>query len=334
MFNELFRILVKKEGSDLHLVAGGSLPVRKNLARDHQGQAEMSMKRSALYILAATLAATALSAAEPVPRLVGPDWLSANLSNPKVRIIDMRADIRDYWESHIPGAVFLDADAVRWPDRGVPGKLMPPAAFARLLGEMGIGRDTTVVVYSEINHYRAAYVVWALDYIRHGSWAILEDGFQGWKRQNRPLTQDYPKIRPAAYDWKGNVDPAVRATTEDVRTRDLASTVLIDVRPAELFSGEKGTWKRKGHIEGAVSHVWVEDLNNNGTWKDVEVLRKAYADIGVTPDEAVIVSCGQGQMSAHTYFTLKYILGFPRVKNYDGSFNEWSNVDALPVESK
>jgi thiosulfate/3-mercaptopyruvate sulfurtransferase len=294
----------------------------------------MSVKRSALSFLAAALAATALSAAEPVPRLVGPDWLAANLANPKIRVIDMRGDIREYWENHVPGAVFLDADVVRWPDRGVPGKLMPPAELARLLGEMGIGRDTTVVIYSEINHYRAAYVAWALDYIRHPSWAILEDGFQGWKRQSLPLTQDYPKIRSVGYDWKGNADGTVRATMEDVRTRNRATTVLVDVRPAELFSGEKGTWKRKGHIEGAVSHVWVEDLNNNGTWKDVEVLRKVYADIGVTPDKTIIVSCGQGQMSAHTYFTLKYVLGFPRVRNYDGSFNEWSNVDALPIGSK
>ncbi len=292
------------------------------------------MKRSALSFLAAALAASALTAAEPDARLVGPDWLAANLTNPKVRIIDMRADIREYWESHIPGAVFLDADVVRWPDRGVPGKLMPPAELARLLGEMGIGRDTTVVIYSEINHYRAAYVAWALDHIRHPSWAILEDGFQGWKRRSRALTQDYPKIKPAAYDGKGKVDGTVRATMEDVLTRDRATTVLVDVRPAELFSGEKGTWKRKGHIEGAVNHTWVEDLNNNGTWKDAEVLRKAYADIGVTPDKTIIVSCGQGQMSAHTYFTLKYVLGFPKVRNYDGSFNEWSNVDTLPVAAK
>ncbi len=292
------------------------------------------MKRTALLVLTAALAATALAGAEPLPRLVGQDWLAANLTNPAVRIIDMRGDIRDYWESHIPGALFLDSDVVRWPDRGVPGKLMPPAELARLLGAMGIGRNTTVVIYSEINHYRAAYVAWALDYIRHPSWAILEDGFLGWKRQGRALTQDYPNIRPVSYDWKGSVDGTVRATMEEVRTRNLATTVLLDVRPAELFSGEKGTWKRKGHIEGAVSHLWVDDLKNNGAWKDIEVLRKAYADIGVTPDKAIIVSCGQGQMSSHTYFALKYVLGFPRVRNYDGSFNEWSNVDTLPVVSK
>ncbi len=290
--------------------------------------------RIALSILAAALTATALSAAEPLPRIVGPDWLAENLSKPGVRIVDLRADIRDYWESHLPGAVFLDADALRWPDKGVPGKLMPATAFVRLLGEMGIGPETTVIIYSEVNHYRAMYFAWALDHVGHASWAILAEGFQGWKRDNRPLTQDYPKIKAVAYGWKGKVDASVRATLEDVRTRDLAATALIDVRPADLYSGEKGSWKRKGHIKGAINRFWADDLNSSGAWKDGEVLRKAYADLGVVPEKTVIVSCGQGQMAAHTYFTLKYVLGFPKVRNYDGSFNEWSNVDSLPVESK
>jgi thiosulfate/3-mercaptopyruvate sulfurtransferase len=294
----------------------------------------MNMKRSALFVLVGALAATVLSAAEPIPRIVGPDWLAENLTKPGIRIVDLRADVRDYWESHLPGAVFLAADALRWPERGVPGKLMPPAAFVSLLGAMGIGPDTTVVVYSEVNHYRATYFLWALDYIGHRSWAVLENGLVGWKSGNRPLTQDYPKITPVAYEWKGTVDASVRATLQEVRTRDLASTVLIDVRPADLYSGEKGTWKRKGHIKGAVNHFWADDVDNNGVWKDVAVLRKAYADIGVSPEKTIIVSCGQGNMSSHTYFTLKYILGFPKVRNYDGSFNEWSNIDSLPVESK
>jgi thiosulfate/3-mercaptopyruvate sulfurtransferase len=131
-------------------------------------------------------------------------------------------------------------------------------------------------------------------------------------------------------------DPVPRLVGPDWLAANLSNPKVrtIDTRPAELYSGEKGTWKRKGHVQGAVHHVWVEDLNDNGTWKGVEVLRKAYADIGVTPDMAVIVSCGHGQMSAHTYFILKYVLGFPKVRNYDGGFNEWSNVDALPVESQ
>ena len=285
-----------------------------------------------LALVLVLIGTPAVMGQEPSSRLVQAEWLATNLADPNVRVIDLRGDIRDYWESHIPGAVFLDSEALRWPERGVPGKLMPPSALAQLLGEMGVGRNTTVIIYSEVNHYRAAYMVWALDYIKHRSWAILQDGFQGWKRQGRELSQDYPKIKATRYEWKGETDPGVRATLDDVKNRDGSKTVLVDIRPIELYSGEKGTWKRKGHIKGAINHFWVEDLNNNGTWKDVEVLRKAYLDKGITPEKTIIVSCGQGQMASHVYFTLKYILGYPKVKNYDGSFNEWSNIDGLPVE--
>jgi thiosulfate/3-mercaptopyruvate sulfurtransferase len=286
----------------------------------------------AAVFLAAALA-FGLHAEENPAKLAGADWLSGKLMDPGIRIIDMRADIREYWEAHIPGAVYLDSESLRWPDKGVPGKLMPPDALGRLLGEMGIDRKTTVVVYSEVNHYRAAYFAWALDYLKHPSWVILENGFASWKRRGLPVTQDYPKIKPARYDFGGATDPSVRASIGEVKSRDRARTALLDVRPAELYSGEKGAWKRRGHIPGAIHHSWADDVNTDGTWKDAESLEKAYAGLGVTRDKTIIVSCGQGQMSSHTYFTLKYVLGFPRVRNYDGSFNEWSNDDALPVET-
>jgi thiosulfate/3-mercaptopyruvate sulfurtransferase len=286
-----------------------------------------------VLIVALLVGLPALEARESPSKLVGVEWLAANLKNPGVRIIDLRAEIRDYWESHIPGSVFLDTAALRWPERGVPGKLMPPPVLARLLGEMGIGRDTRIVIYSEVHHYRAAYFAWALDYIGHESWAVLENGFEGWKGNSLPLTQDYPPIKPVSYAWDGAVDPSVRATLEEVKTRDTGGTVLIDVRPKDLYSGKTGAWKRRGHIPGAINHFWTDDVDAGGKWKSPEILRAAYAEQGVTPDKMIIVSCGQGQMSSHAYFTLKYILGFPRVKNYDGSFNEWSNRDDLPVET-
>jgi len=274
-----------------------------------------------------------LDARETPSKLVSAEWLAANLGNPDVRIIDLRADIRDYWESHVPGSIFLDQAALRWPEQGVPGKLMPATVLARLLGEMGIGRDTRIVIYSEVHHYRAAYFGWALDYLRHESWAILQNGFEGWKGNNLPLSQDYPRIKSVPYAWDGAVDPSVRATLEDVRTRDAGRTVLVDVRPRDLYSGKAGAWKRRGHIPGAINHLWTDDVDAGGKWKSPEVLKAAYAKQGVTPDKTIIVSCGQGQMASHAYFTLKYILGFPRVGNYDGSFNEWSNRDDLPGET-
>ncbi|MDH4198673.1 MAG: sulfurtransferase [Candidatus Aminicenantes bacterium] len=294
--------------------------------------------RKKLLLLAISLALAglntlALGAPPPAEKLVGTDWLQANLSRTDVRVVDMRGDIREYWEGHIPGAVFLDSATLRWSNRGVPGKLMPMAALALMLGEMGIGKTTQVVVYSEINHYRATYFMWALDVLRHKNWVMLEGGFERWKKESHPVTQDYPAVKPVVYSTGREPDAAVLATLAQVRDRDAATTVLLDVRPPDLYAGEKGSWKRKGHIKGALNHFWALDVNEAGAWRPADELRRAYEALGVTPDKTVFVSCGQGLMSSHTYFTLKYILGYPRVKNYDGSFTEWSAVDTLPVET-
>ncbi len=284
---------------------------------------------AALLALAAVLSAAVPASA--ATHLVTTEWLQQNLSRKDIRIVDMRVDLRDYWESHLPQAVFLDVAALRWPDKGVPVKLMPPAALAMMLGALGIGRDTTVIIYSEINHYRAAYFAWALDVIGHPSWAILEGGFQGWKKEGRPTTQDYPALKPVAYPVP-SVDPEVQASLAEVRDRNTARTVLIDARPAELYAGERGNYKRDGHIKGAVSHFWASDLLQDGRWRNLEALKESYASIGATPDKVIYISCGQGLMSSHEYVTLKYVLGFPRVKNYDGGFSEWSAIESLPVE--
>jgi thiosulfate/3-mercaptopyruvate sulfurtransferase len=265
-------------------------------------------------------------------KIVTGEWLAANLTNPNIRIVDLRDDIRSYWESHIPGAVFIDSPALRWPERGVPGKLMTPRGLALLLGEMGIGPDTQVIVYTEINNYRGTYLIWALDYIGHKSSAILMGGFDEWKKNGGPLNQDYPTITPTEYRLPAKLHEEVRATLQEVKGRNPDSTVLLDVRTYDLYSGEKGPWKRKGHIKGAIHHLWAADLKPDGSWIAPEKLTKIYAELGVTPDKTVYVSCGQGLMASHVYFTLRHILGFPKVKNYDGSFNEWSNHDELPVE--
>ncbi len=141
-------------------------------------------------------------------------------------------------------------------------------------------------------------------------------------------------VTPKVYSDEIKTKNDVRALLDEVKDAIYKDEyIIIDVRPAELYTGEKGNWKRKGHIKGAINHFWGDDLNNDGTWKNKEELSKIYEDLGVTPQKDIIVSCGQGQMSAHTYFTLKYILGYPKVRNYDGSFNEWSNIEDLPIET-
>jgi thiosulfate/3-mercaptopyruvate sulfurtransferase len=296
----------------------------------------LQTRPAALLVLCVLLLA-ALHAPLPAQDLPGKvvtsEWLAANLKAADLRILDLRTDIRDYWESHIPGAVYIDPVVVRWTDGAVPGKLMPVQAFAMLLGELGIRESTRVVVYSEKNNYKASYFIWAFDYIRHKNAALLDRGFDNWRKEGRATSQDYPSIGAVPYRLPSTLNEDVRATLEDVRKAVGGSDVLIDARPAEMFSGDKGTWKRKGHIQTARNRPWSADLLEDGSWGNVDNLRAAYADLGATPDKSVIVYCGQGQMASMTYVTLKYVLGHSRVRLYDGSYSEWSVRADLPVES-
>jgi len=288
-------------------------------------------------ILAVCLLALAPSSAWPAgqdARVVSAEWLHENMNRPDVRILDVRASVADYWQSHVPGAVYMSPELMRLSDRGVPNKLMPPEALVILLGKLGISPGTMVVAYSEKGDFKPTYLMWALDYLGHKRSAVVEGGFAKWQNEGLPTTQDYPRIAEKRYPAPRRVHPEVRASLDETR-RAVSSgdAVILDVRATEMYTGEKGTWKRKGHIKGALSRFWGEDLDTTGVWKDEAELRAAYERLGVTPDRRIITSCGQGQMSSHTYFTLKYILGYPDVRNYDGSFNEWSNLTDLPVDT-
>ncbi len=298
------------------------------------------MRNSIIHYYAVKIAlmlilGTALSSGQILPaKLVSTEWVAANLTKENLRIIDVRDNITDYWQGHIPGAVYMNTNAIRLADRGVPGLLMPPEALVIMLGKIGIDNETMVVVYAEQGDFKAPYLIWALDYLGHRHSVIVEGGFEKWQNEGHPVTQNYPKITPTRYTLPSQLNQEVRATLEQVKKFvEHGGAVLLDVRPAQLYTGEKGMWKRKGHIKGAINHFWGDDLTEDGTWKSPEELRKVYEGLGATRDKFIIVSCGQGLMSAHAYFTLKYVLGYPIVKNYDGSFNEWSNIDGLPVET-
>ncbi len=264
------------------------------------------------------------------PRIASTDWLAKHLTDGRQQIVDVREDVKAYWAGHVPGAVWASPEAVRWPQAGVPGKLMPTAELTKLLAALGVKTDTTVVIVAEESNFRAAYLAWALDVLGHKHWAILDGGFKKWAAEKRPVTQEFPLLKPTRrLKYSGPAAP-VRATTAQVAARG-TDTVLLDARGRKMYTGEEGPWIRKGHIPGAISHPWTEDVAASGAWKSRSDLQAAYEALGVTPGKSVITTCGQGQMSAHTYVTLKYVLGYAKVANHDGGFSEWSSHADLPV---
>lgn len=263
-------------------------------------------------------------------RIVSTEWLAQHLNDENTQIVDLRDKITDYWAGHIPCAQYLNMEALRWPREGVPGVLLDVEALARLMSRMGVTADGTLIIYAEESNFKPAYLAWALDYLGHKQWVIVDGGYKKWMAEQRATTQDYPKTAVCPCFSYVGPKKAVRSVLDQVLTRP-AQTVLLDVRDHKAYTGEGGFWKRKGHIPGAISHPWTEDVTPEGTWKSKDELAAAYQALGATPDKTIITSCGQGLMSAHTYVTLKYILEYPNVSNYDGGFNEWQSVAVLPV---
>jgi thiosulfate/3-mercaptopyruvate sulfurtransferase len=287
-----------------------------------------------LLLMALIGAIAAGQAVAQESKIVGTEWLQNNLTRGDMRIVDMRNSVVEYWQNHLPGAVYMNPEVLRLADRGVPVKLMTPEALAIMLGAMGIDPKTLVLAYTEKGDFKAPYFVWALDYLGHERVAVLEGGIAKWQKEGRSVTQDYPKIEPKKYPLPKSLHSDLRATVNEVKkVVSEGGAVILDVRPVDLYTGEKGAWKRKGHIKGSLSRFWGEDLTAEGMWKDKAELKAVYEKLGITPEKQIITTCGQGQMSAHTYFTLKYLLGYPKVSNYDGSFNEWSNIMDLPIET-
>lgn len=269
--------------------------------------------------------------------LVSTQWVAENGSAPGVRLIEVDVDNAAYREGHIPGALAWDWNAQLCDP--LCRDIVPRAAFGRLMSESGIEEDTIVVIYGDNNNWFAAWAFWQMKIYGHRDVRLMNGGRNKWLREGRELTLDVPAVRPAVYT-ASLPDFSTRAFLADVQAAARhGGAVLIDVRTPEEFTGEifappglPETCQRGGHIPGARSIPWELTARHDGTFLPYEDLRQLYSAAGVDGSGPCIAYCRIGERSSHTWFVLRYLLGFQDAKNYDGSWTEWGNLVGVPVE--
>ena len=269
--------------------------------------------------------------------LVDAAWARAHLGDRTVRFVEVDVDTTAYDGGHLPGAIAWD-----WTSQltdGVRRDIVAPADFADLLARSGIDPDTTVVLYGDHHNWFAAWAYWQLALAGHRDVRILDGGRQYWIDQGLPLTTDRPTIRPTSYP-AGEPRSGLRAFRDEIlrRVGDPALT-LVDVRSPAEYAGEiiappgmSETAQRAGHIPGAQSIPWARAVAEDGRFRDREELAALYGSAGVTPDREVITYCRIGERSSHTWFVLHELLGYPDVRNYDGSWTEYGSLIGVPIE--
>lgn len=270
--------------------------------------------------------------------LVSTDWVAQHLNDPNVRIVESNEDVLLYDTGHIPGAVNIDWHADL--NDPVQRDYVNPEQFAALLSRNGISPDTTVVFYGDKNNWWATYAFWVFQLFGHTNAKVMNGGRMKWVAEGRELSKERPSYPPANYPVPQRDDSKIRAFREDVLKHLQAGKPLVDVRSPGEYRGEllhmadypqEGA-VRGGHIPGARNVPWARAANPDGTFKSAEELRAIYEEEqGLKPDDEIVAYCRIGERSSHSWFVLKYLLGYNNVRNYDGSWTEWGNLIGNPI---
>ena len=270
--------------------------------------------------------------------LVTTDWVAQHGSDAGIRLVEVDVDTAAYDEGHISGAVGLNwqtqlCDQVR-------RDILTKEQFEELCQDNGISNDTTVIFYGDNNNWFATYALWQFRYYGHdeSKLKVMDGGRQKWIDEGRDLVTD--PASPASTDYRAKFpDDNVRATKDHVLpTLEQGVVNLVDVRSPAEFSGEiiappglPETAQRPGRIPGAANIPWATAVADDGTFKSYDELKEIYEGAGVDPDKETVAYCRIGERSSHTWFALKYLLGYEKVRNYDGSWTEWGNLVGAPI---
>jgi thiosulfate/3-mercaptopyruvate sulfurtransferase len=271
--------------------------------------------------------------------LVSTQWINDHLNDPKVRFVEVDySPATSYMLGHIPGAVLFDwkRDIIDSCKRDVISK----EDLEHLLQRIGVNNETTLIVYGDLKNWFATFAFWIFKYYGFQDVRLMNGSRKKWFDENRPLSLDipsYPRGNFKASDPDKSIRVYMNYVKEALRSQD---KVLVDVRTNEEYNGktlaptEYSTeyGQMGGHIPGAVNVPWAKMVNEDGSLKSADELKKLYESLNVTPDKEVITYCGIGERAAYTWFVLKYLLGYPNVKSYDGSWLEWGNTLGNPIE--
>jgi thiosulfate/3-mercaptopyruvate sulfurtransferase len=256
------------------------------------------------------------------------------MNHPSVRIVDLRSSLDDYLKGHIPNAVYLHFENLRVSRNGIPAQLPETISLDKVMRDyLGISKDMWVILYSEKSNPNATYLLWTLDHLGHKKVGILNGGWEKWVGEKLPQTQTYPAF--TSKKFFGRIAGEILAEKKWVLNRLSARNgVMIDARSPKQYLGEEGDEIRRGHIPGARNMFWETTLEGDEIkiWKKKEELEKLFTEAGITKNKEVIVYSRTGREASHLYFTLKYVLGFPNVRLYRGSWVEWSADRNLPVK--
>jgi thiosulfate/3-mercaptopyruvate sulfurtransferase len=272
--------------------------------------------------------------------LVSTDWVAEHLNDPNIRIVESNEDPLLYPSGHIPGAVQIDwATDLNDPLRR---DYLDRAGFEKLLSAKGIGNDTTVVFYGDKNNWWATYAFWVFQLFGHTNAKVMDGGRLKWEKEGRDLTRNNPSISPTQYKANERDDTKVRAFRDQVLEHVKSGRPLVDVRSNPEYTGERLHMAdypnegalRGGHIPGAKNVPWARAANpDDGTFKSADDLKAIYEqEQGLKSADDIVAYCRIGERSSHTWFVLTQLLGYPNVRNYDGSWTEWGNSVGVPIE--